>query len=341
MSIRLVSASVWLPERQEHVADISRESDLSEEVARKKLGIVRKFCADPDIHPTEMAVFAAQRVLRNIDPKSIDLLIWTGPEYKDYPIWSAGVHVQDKLGLTRAWAFNIGAQRSNSVVGLKVAKTLMMTDSRLNRALLCGGQRNNDLVNYSDPAVRGLFSLGDAGSAMLLERGNTNVIGESAVITGGSFSEELMIPGGGTRKRFRDGLDVADVQFPDNAKTIRRLLRISTDRFADVIREAARKSLLSPINFLALAHLSRPIHDRLLKKLGLRPSQSIYLEHFGHLGAPDQALSIGLAEKRGLLKPGDHVVLAGADVGHTWSAISLRWNQAIFSGDVKYGDYGD
>jgi 3-oxoacyl-[acyl-carrier-protein] synthase-3 len=54
------------------------------------------------------------------------------------------------------------------------------------------------------------------------------------------------------------------------------------------------------------------------------------MDHYGHFGAPDQILSLGLAEKRGLLKKGDHVVLASAGIGYMWSAMSLRWDENTF-----------
>ena len=61
------------------------------------MGIIRKCRAPADIHPSEMAIRAAKFVLANTDPKSIDLVIWSGSEYKDYPVWSAGIFVQNNL----------------------------------------------------------------------------------------------------------------------------------------------------------------------------------------------------------------------------------------------------
>jgi 3-oxoacyl-[acyl-carrier-protein] synthase-3 len=63
------------------------------------MGIVRKCRADATMHPGEMAVRAAKKVLKGIDPLSVDLVIWTGSEYKDYIVWTAGIYVQRELGL--------------------------------------------------------------------------------------------------------------------------------------------------------------------------------------------------------------------------------------------------
>lgn len=334
MSIGLARAAIWLPEEYQDAADISARSGVPEEVVRQKMGIVRKCRAPSSMHTSMLAIEAAKRALEGIDPDSIDLLIWTGSEYKDYPVWTAGIYVQEQLGLRKAWAFDMASRCSSNVVGLKVAKAMMTADPNLNRVLLCGGHRTGDLVNFKDPNARFLYSLSDGGSALLLERGAPNEILHGAVITDGSFSEDVIIPGGGTRKPARDGLAYEDTFLcvPDVKGMRERLADRSLENFVQVIRDAAQGSMEQPIDYLALLHLKRSAHDHILGTLGLEQEQSIYMDHFGHFGAPDQVVSLGLAERASKLKAGDHVVLASAGIGYTWSAISLRWQEPCFSG---------
>lgn len=169
-SVSLKKSSVWLPDHYETAASIAHQSGLPESVVEKKMGIGRKFRAGPDIHPSDMAINAAKFVLEGVDPLSIDALIWTGSEYKDHIVWSAGIFVQNALGLEKAWAIDIGARCSTNVLGLKIAKSLMQTHPELKRVLLCGGHKTGDLVNYKDPNCRFLYNLADGGSAMLLLR---------------------------------------------------------------------------------------------------------------------------------------------------------------------------
>ncbi|EQC51919.1 hypothetical protein M901_3135, partial [Bacteriovorax sp. DB6_IX] len=91
MTISLKKAAVWLPKGYEDSAHISRESGIPQDVVEKKMGIIRKCRADKDTHPGQMAVNAAKKVLKDIDPLSIDLIIWTGSEFKEHPVWSAGI----------------------------------------------------------------------------------------------------------------------------------------------------------------------------------------------------------------------------------------------------------
>lgn len=326
-------AAVWLPDHFETAATIAHQAGLPVEVVEKKMGIGKKYRADLETQPSTMAVNAAKHVLQGVDPNSVDALIWTGSEYKDHIVWSAGIYVQEQLGLKNAWAIDIAARCSTNVVGLKLAKSLMQTNPELKRVLLCGGHKTGDLVNYQDPKSRFLYNLADGGSAMLLERGEGNRILESSVITDGAFSLDVIIPGGGTKHRVRDGVPSNDtyLQVPEVDSMRIRLERKSLPNFLHVIREAARKSMPGrPIDYLGILHMKKSIHDEILKHVELKPEQSIYLDQYGHFGAPDQVLSLGLAERRGLLKPGAHVVLASAGIGYTWSAISVEWNEPCF-----------
>lgn len=334
MKIALKSSAVWLPEQFEDAEFISKQNGVPVEVVAKKLGIVKKCRAPLDVHPSTMAVNAARSALEGIDPKSIDLIIWTGSEYKDYNVWSAGIFVQRELGLDNAWAFDMAARCSTNVVGLKVAKALMQSNPNIKRALLCGGHKTGDLVNYADPKARFLNNLSDGGSAMVLEKdGDGPEILESSVITDGAFSLDVIIPGGGTRNPTRDGVKYEDtfLQVPDIEGMRVRLEQKTIPNFLKVIKDAATASMPNrPIDYLALLHMKKSAHDEIVKLLELKDEQSIYLDHYGHFGAPDQVLSLGLAERRGLLKSGDHVVLASAGIGYTWSAISLKWTGPCF-----------
>lgn len=340
MSIYLSRASVWLPEGREDSHFIARETGVPEEVVRLKMGIVEKCRATSEEHPSMMAVEAARSVLKNIDPLSVDMVIWTGSEYKDYPVWSAGIFVQRELGLKNAHAFDIAARCSTNVVGLRVARAMMIAHPEIKRVLLCGGHKTGDLVNYKDKNARFLNNLADGGSAMLVEREGhlsqeqASKILSSSVITDGDFSLDVIIPAGGTRSRAKDhpSFEQTCLTVPDVTGMRDRLAEKSIQNFLKVIRDAATESLPNrPIDYLSLLHMKRSAHDEILKALELRAEQSIYLDHYGHFGAPDQVLSLGLAERGGLLKVGDHIVMASAGIGYTWSAISLEWNGPLFN----------
>ena len=66
----IVSTGTWFPETYVTAEEIAAQSGMPEWVVREKLGIERKFVADPEVHPNDMAVKAARKA---IDKAGIDL----------------------------------------------------------------------------------------------------------------------------------------------------------------------------------------------------------------------------------------------------------------------------
>lgn len=338
-AVGILSMGVWLPSEYEDAEFISERSGIPKDVVSKKMGIIRKCRAvnNDKINPSEMAIRAGRSALKGIDPLSIDLIIWTGSEYKDFNVWSAGIYVQKELGLENAFSFDLSARCSSNVVALSVAKSMLQTNNKLKRALLIGGHRTGDLVNYSDETSRFLYNLADGGSAIVLEKNAPNPILESSIITDGDFSLDVVIPMGGTRVPFSNDTKSSEYHLtcPDIKGMRERLAERSIENFLKVIKDAARNSFPSrPVDYLSLLHMKRSAHDTILEHLELSKDQSIYLDHYGHFGAPDQVVSLGLAEKQKNLRHGDHIVLASAGIGYTWSAISFKYEKPIFSSEA-------
>lgn len=342
-SIALTRAAVFLPGGTVSGAAVADQSGLPLHVVVEKMGIVEKRRAPASLHPSDMAVGAARLALGvdddgvvkdgGVDPASLDAIIWTGSEYKDHIVWTAAIDVQRRLGATRAFAFDLSARCSTGILGLEVARSMMLGNPKLRRVLLCGGHRTGDLVDYRDPDARFLFNLADGGSAMLLERldsNDGNTLLDTRIITDGAFSRDVLVPGGGTVTTTRSLPDASStfLRVPDPKGMKERLDAVSLQNFLEVIRAAAGERT---IGYLALLHMKRSAHDGIVDALGLQGSQSIYLDHYGHFGSPDQVLSLGLAEERGLLKDGDVVVFASAGLGYMWAAASFVWRRNTFS----------
>jgi 3-oxoacyl-[acyl-carrier-protein] synthase-3 len=331
--IGIAAVGIYVPEQIETAAEIARQTNIPEAVVSQKLGITCKHIAGPDDQPSQMAARAAQQALANaqVDPTEIDLIIYHGSEYKDYFVWSAAAKIQHLIGASRAYAYEIYALCAGAPLALKVARDQMRADPYLRNVLLVAAARENDLVSYTNERARFMFNFGAGGSAVLLQRGLLrNQVLESAILVDGSFSENVVMPGGGSRNpasaaTIAEELHRLDVLQLDDMRD--RLGGVSLPNFVRVVDEAVTKSgaTREEIAFLAITHMKPSFHRELLQSLGLRPEQSVYLDEYGHIQSVDQALALKLAQERGLLRDGDLVVLAGAGTGYTWSATAVRW----------------
>ena len=335
MQIGIVSTGTYLPEEYVTGKEIAEITGIPSHVVEEKMGIKKKYVPGPNDHTCEMGIIAAKQAIEKagINPLEIDVVIYIGEEHKEYPLWTAGIKLQEAVGALNAWAFDVALRCGTTVMALKVAKSLMIADSSIQTVLLAGGYRNVDLIDYQNPRTRFMYNLGAGGGAILLKKGhNDNVLLETELLTDGSFSEDVVVVAGGTKnpitkEAIEQRLNKLDVLDPEGMK--RRLEQKSMANFLKVVRESVRKSGYKDedISYLAMLHMKKSAHEYVLKELGLIEQQSIYLEEYGHIGQIDQILSLELALKEGKVKEGDLVVLVSAGIGYAWGASAIKWGK--------------
>ncbi len=322
---------VYLPEGRHSAAEIAAASGLPEAVVRDKLGISQKTVPGPEDHTCVMGERAGRAALADagLDAADMDVVISINEEHKDYPVWTSGIKLAHEIGAHRAYAFDIGQKCGTGVLGLKLAADMLRGDAGLDHALVAGGYRNGDLVDYRDPDVRFLYNLAAGGGAAVVSRqGPGHEILGSSFITDGSFSLDVLVPVGGTREPLKpDNTGDYRLQVRDMAGMRERMADKSVPNFLHVVREAVSRSgaRVEDIAFLAMLHMKRSAHDSILGELGLPAARSIYLSDYGHIGQVDGLLSLHPARQRGMLRPGDLVVIVAAGIGYVWNAICLRW----------------
>ncbi len=331
MSASMTGLGAYVPSGRMSAMQIAVASGLPEAVVRDKLGIHAKAIPGPDDHTNAMGVRAAQAALTDakLAPDAIDVVISINEEHKDYPVWTSGIKLAHELGAARAWAFDIGQKCGTGVLGLKLARDLIIADPAVNTVLVAGGYRNVDLIDYLDPAVRFMYNLGAGGGAAVVQRGGAgHAILSARFITDGSFALDVLVPVGGTRAPLTvENLHDYRLQVSDPDGMRARLEQKSLDNFVAVVHAAVRDAgaALSDVAYLAMLHMKPSAHHEVLRRLGLPAERSTYLSDYGHLGQVDQFLSLQLAREQGQLKTGDLVVLVAAGVGYVWNALCLRW----------------
>lgn len=333
MPIGIVSTGVYIPSHSISAEEISAASNVPLHVVKDKMGITQKPIPGTNDHTVQMGIWAAQDALKRgqVDPKSIDCVIYIGEEHKEYPLWTAAIKTQEEIGAYHAWGFDIALRCGTTILALKLAKSLMLSDDTIDTVLLAGGYRNSDFIDYTNERTRFMFNLGAGGAAMILKKNHdVNVLLESDLMTDGSFSEDVLVPVGGTKtpltqELLMSGAYKLDVLDPEGMK--KRLEQKSMQNFLKVIRHSLSKSGYTEhdISFLAILHMKKSAHNYVLKELGLSEDQSIYLKEYGHIGQMDQIISLQLAEQQGKLKQGDIVVLVSAGIGYAWGATTIKW----------------
>lgn len=329
--IGIQETSIYEPEIIETAADLAVKTTIPEQVIIEKFGLNEKRIAPTNMHVSDLAIAAGKKILENIDPKLIDVVIYFGSPFKDYQVWTVSSKIQHELGTENAYSFEMMNVSSCFPIAVKVAKDMLFSDKQLNNILLVGGSKESMIVNYDNPRSRFMFNFADGGAAALITRNATkSEILASSILTDGSFHKDVLIPGGGSvnpvsEEVLTNNLHYIDVPDPKGMKG--RLDPVSIANFAKVIEEALERSGTSSENLKMLfpLHTKKSMFKELLEGVGLKEDQAIYLKDHGHMSALDPCYGLHLAEERGLLKKDDIAVLVSAGTGYTWAATAIKW----------------
>ena len=326
---------IYLPEKTMSAKEISEATggNWSEDAVYQKLGIKQKYIAGPKDGTQEMGAKAAKTAVEDagIDPLEIDVILCMGEEWKEYPLTTSALYIQDYIGATNAWGIDTQNRCCSTIATMKIAKDMMIADPDVKTVMVVGGYRNGDFVDYKDNDMSMMYNLSAGGGAVILQKGyEKNQLLASHVISDGSLSRTAGVEIGGIVNPITcDNVDEAykSLRLLD-AKTMKdRLNEVSMPNWEKCIDMSLEKSDLTreDIDFLNILHIKRSGHLDMLKTLGLGENQTFYLEEYGHIGQIDQILTWKIARDHGLVKDGDIIATIAAGIGYVWAANIVKW----------------
>jgi len=337
-TVGIVGTGIYLPENFMTAEEISKKTNgiWAEEAVKEKLGIIQKTIPGENDGTQEMGVKAALDALKNtgVNPLDIDVIICVGEEWKEYPLTTSALYIQDKIGAINAWGIDVANRCCTTVSAMKMAKDMLIADDDTNIIMVVGGYRNGDFVDYSDKDMSMMYNLGAGGGAIILQKNyNKNLLLGSHIIADGSLARTAGVEIGGTAnpitcENVKEAKTSLKLMEPKKMKE--RLNEVSMPNWFECIDQALEKSNLKrkDIDYLAILHIKKSGHQYMLDELGLNEDQTIYLENYGHIGQIDQILSLhkGLEAKK--IKPGSVVCMIAAGIGYVWAANIIKWGEA-------------
>lgn len=306
--------------------DLERMVETSHEWIVERTGIVERHIAAPGIATSDLAVEAARVALdhRGIDARELDaIIVCTVTPDMLFP--STACLVQDRLGATHAWGFDLVAACSGFIYGLTTAAHLVSAGSH-KKVLVIGADTMSRIMDYTDRSTCILF--GDGAGAMLVEPtedGETGFIDFVNEIDG-SGGDYLRQPAGGSR-------------MPATAETVANRMHFVKQDGAQVFKYAVRKMFEASSNLLARNNLTpadiavliphqanRRIISAAAERLGISCDKVVInIDRFGNTTAATIPLATREALDLGKMKKGDLVVFAAVGAGYTVGANLWRW----------------
>lgn len=291
----------------------------------EKTGIRQRRIAGPDDTAWGFAVAAAERAMAmaKITADQLDAIIcctFSG----DYIYPPLSAKVQQQLGATHAQIYDLQANCSGFVTGLTTASDRMRIDDTVRCSLVIGVEMLSRYIDGSD--VNTAIYLSDGAGAAVLGRVPQGGIRQSAFHTDSSNFDAVRQRGGGS-------------MFPTNGRPfdpevdLMEMNGIATWKQAithlpPTIRKAIAKSGYesSDIDFLIFHQANLRLIEYLVKKMGFGLERTYAnVAEVGNTGSASLAIALSEAVRKGKVRRGQRVVLAGVGAGFNFAASVWDW----------------
>ena len=307
-------------------ADLERMVDTNDRWIMERTGIRQRHIVDKGVAPSDLAAEAARICLAKagVDPAQVEAIV-VATVTPDMAFPATACLVQDKIGASKAWGFDLSAACSGFVYALQVGAKLIESGAH-RKVLVIGADVMSAIIDYTDRSTCILF--GDGAGAVLLEPCAAGEVGLIDFLheVDGSGAGALNMPAGGSA-------------LPTSHETVDRRQHYVHQDGQTVYRFAVRK--MAEISETLLARngvtggdlgclIPHQANLRIIlstaERLGLPQDRVVInIDRFGNTTAGTIPLAMNTALDEGRLKRGDLILLASVGAGYTVGATLLRW----------------
>jgi 3-oxoacyl-[acyl-carrier-protein] synthase-3 len=315
---------MYVPERVMTNHDLEKIVHTSDEWITSRTGIRERHIVSADETTSSMAIAAGRRAIERagLTPGDIDLVI-VGTATPDYQFPATACLVQDALGV-EGGAFDLEAGCTSFMYGLAVASALVST-GMYQHVLVVGSESLSRILDWTDRATCVLF--GDGAGAVVVSPGVYCEFEPQYVLgSDGSGAQALCLPAGGSRmpareETVRDGLHFVRMAGPE---VFRFATRVVAQATSQVLAKAGMTA--ADIDLFIPHQANTRIIESAARRLNI-PEERVFvnIERYGNTSSASIPIALCEADEKGLLEPGNRVVMVGFGAGLTWGAGAIQW----------------
>ena len=311
----------YLPERVVANSWFEEKIDTSDEWIRSRSGIERRHFAAEGETTSDMATKAAQKALKaaGLSADDIDAII-VATSTADLTFPSAATMVQNQLGMSTGFAFDVQAVCAGFVFALANANALIVS-GQANRVLVIGAETFSRILDWEDRGTCVLF--GDGAGALVLEAAS----GEGTNADRGILATDLNSDG-----RYRDILYVDGGVSTQSTGQLRmqgkEVFRHAVEKLASTAEASLAKAGISSddVDWIVPHQANLRIIKATSQKLGVGMDRVIVtVQDHGNTSAASIPLALSVGVERGQIKPGELLVTEAIGGGLAWGSVVLRW----------------
>jgi 3-oxoacyl-[acyl-carrier-protein] synthase-3 len=317
----IAGVGAFAPEKIITNFDLEKMMDTSDKWITERTGIHRRHIAEPGTTTLELATKAARSALdaAGITAKDLDMIL-VGTSSPDGPFPSIACRIQDELDAPGAVAWDTLAACTSFMYGLSIADSFIASE-RADTVLVVGAEVLSRYLNYSDRGTAVIFGDG-AGAAVV--RTAPKGAGFLSWCLGSDGRGYAQVTCGNIEKgayAAKDPQPYIEMVGPD-------VFKFAVDIFIRQANEVCEKAgvALEDIDLWVPHQANYRIIDAAARRIGLPLDRvAINIDEYGNTSSASIPLALEEAIRKGRVKSGDHVLLAGFGSGLTWGACLLKW----------------
>ena len=325
MNVGILGTGSYVPEKVVTNFDLEKMVETSDEWIVSRTGIKERRVAAKEQASSDMAYEAAMQALAKakVNPTELDLIV-VATVTPDHSFPSTGSILQDRLGATKAAAFDLSAACSGFLYGLSVGTSFVKT-GMYKYVLVIGVESLSKITDWTDRNTCVLFGDG-AGAAVLgpVEEGYGFLSFELG--SDGSGGNLLKQQAGGSRLPASEESVDQKLHYITMAgsEVFKFAVKIMEQASMRVVEQAGLKK--EDVDFLVPHQANMRIIDYAIRRLELQEDKVIInLDRYGNMSSASIPVALDEALSAGKIKHGDNVLLVGFGGGLTWGATLIKW----------------
>jgi len=325
-TVSIIGTGSYLPEKVVTNRDLEKIVETSDEWIYSRTGMRERHIAAADQAASDLGAEAAKKALADagIGADEIDLII-VATLSPDMFFPSTACFVQDKIGATNAYCYDLGAACSGFLYALDSARN-QIASGAINTALVIGTEKMSTFIDWEDRGTCILFGDG-AGAAVLRAGGEGRGVMKSVMGSDGSLANLLWTPGGGSRNPMTH--EMLDQKQQYLKMEGREVFKHAVVRMGDTVLQALEKNGVTAdeVKCFIPHQANIRIIDAISKRLGVADRMYSNVDKYANTSSAALAIALDEAVRDGTIQKGDLVVLTVFGGGFTWGANVLEWGK--------------
>ena len=323
MKAKITATAKYLPKRTLTNIDLEKMVDTTNEWILSRTGIEKRHLVEEGEATSDMCKNVAKELLKksNKSPEEIDLIL-VATSTPDYPVVSTAALVQDKIGATNAWGYDIVAACTGFVYAMETGAKFVESGKYKN-VMVIGADTMSSIIDYTDRNTCVIF--GDGGGGVLLEPSDDDSgVLDSLLYVDGSGYQYLTVPAGGSlNPTSKATVDKGMHYVFQDGKTV---FKFAVKNMAEVSKEILDDLTGKDVKLFIPHQANKRIIDAAADRCGLQSEQVLVnINKYGNTTAGTIPIALDDAVEEKMLNKGDILLFAAFGGGFTWGSMLIKW----------------